>query len=280
MPIFCDTHAHLYLEQFDEDRSQMLQRAWDKGIKYIFLPNIDVQSLSSLYDLVALAPQQCFPMIGLHPCSVKADFEHELEQIDSELSQKSEHFYAIGEIGLDFYWDLTHRTQQFEALEQQITWAKKYNLPVVLHCRNSHAEVYEVIKKHNDTGFSGIFHCFSGNADDAQTIVAELPNFYIGIGGVITYKKGGLEAVVEASPLNRIVLETDAPYLSPEPYRSAKNKAERRNESAYIIEIAQKIANIKGTSIEEVAQITTQNALRLFKWQEKQKNKPIIALQS
>lgn len=263
-PVFCDTHAHLYLKEFDNDRSDMVQRAIDNGVPYLFLPNIDSKYNTALYQLCAQYPQHCFPMMGMHPCSVKDDFEAELNRIAQALHDKPNYFCAIGEIGLDFYWDLTHQEQQFEALAIQIQWAKQYDLPIVLHCRNSHDAVFEVVKQHYDGKLRGIFHCFSGNADDADKIVHQLPTFYIGIGGVVTHKKGNQADVVAHTNLSRIVLETDAPYLVPEPYRSSRDPKDKRNESAYIPIIAQKVADIKGISIAEVAQITTQNALTLF----------------
>ncbi len=263
--VFCDTHAHLYLKEFNADRDAMVQRAIAQGVPYLFLPNIDTKYNKALFELCDQYPQHCFPMMGMHPCSVKADYKEELARIAQTLAENPNRFCAIGEIGLDFYWDLTHRQEQFEALHIQIEWAKQYDLPIVLHCRNSHNEVFEVVKQHYDGKLSGIFHCFSGNPADAAQIVQELPTFYIGIGGVVTYRKGNQAEVVANTDLSRIVLETDAPYLAPEPYRSSRDPQAKRNESAYIPIIAQKIADIKGTSLQAVAQTTTHNALHLFK---------------
>lgn len=263
--IFCDTHAHLYLKEFDKDRPEMIQRAIDKGVTRLFLPNIDSKYTSTLLELCALFPKHCFPMMGMHPCSVKDDYKDELSRIEHTLVSMPKRFCAIGEIGLDYYWDTSHISQQKESLTIQINWAKTYNLPIVLHCRNSHSDVFDIVKQHYDDQLSGVFHCFSGNLADAEQIVRELPNFYIGIGGVVTYKKGNQAEVVAGIDMAKLVLETDAPYLSPEPYRSSRDPLVKRNESAYIPIIAQKIAEIKGLSLSEVAEQSTLNALRLFK---------------
>lgn len=264
MTTYIDTHAHLYLPQFDQDRPQMLRRAWDAGVKHLFLPNIDSESIASLYQIVDDAPQQCYPMMGLHPCSVKENFTHELSIAEKELKHSGRRFYAVGEIGLDFYWDTTFTQQQYEALEAQIEWAKELNLPIVLHCRNSFDQTFEVVKRHCGSGkLSGVFHCFSGSVQDAKK-VANLGNFYMGIGGTVTYKKSELPQVIQSIDLSYFVLETDAPYLAPEPYRSAKDALQKRNESLYIVNIAQKIAQIKGIDVENVARLTTENALKLF----------------
>lgn len=265
MPVLADTHAHLYFHQFDHDRSTMIQRALNNGVTRLFLPNVDSQTIAALYQTADTFPACCFPMMGVHPCSIKADFEQELAIAEQELKHSGRRFYAVGEIGLDFYWDLTYRKQQFEALEQQIDWAKQLQLPIVLHCRNSFDETFEVVRNQAaGGGLSGVFHCFGGTVADAEK-VAGLSSFYIGIGGTLTYKKSELPEVIAATDLKYIVLETDAPYLAPEPYRSSKNPAEKRNESAYVVNVAQRIAEIKRLSMEEVATTTTQNALQLFK---------------
>lgn len=264
MTVLTDTHAHLYLEHFDYDRDEVMKRALSNGVSRIFLPNVDGETIKALYSLVDNYPKNCFPMMGLHPCSVKENFEEELQTAENELKNSGRKFYAVGEIGLDFYWDLTFREQQFVALERQINWAKELNLPVVLHCRNSFTETLKVIQQHHATGnLSGVFHCFSGTVEEALQ-VSQLDNFYMGIGGVVTYKKTTLIEVIETLDLSHFVLETDSPYLAPEPYRSSKYRNEKRNESAYILNIAQKMAEIKKVSLEEVAHITTQNAIRLF----------------
>ncbi len=265
MPIFTDTHAHLYLHQFDEDRAEMMQRALTNGVTKIFLPNVDSETIADLYQLADAYPANCFPMMGLHPCSVKQNFEEELALAEKELKNSGRRFYAVGEIGLDFYWDITFREQQFIALEHQMNWAKELDLPIVLHCRNSFSETIDIVQQHHEGGkLTGVFHCFSGTVEEAIQ-VTELNNFYMGIGGSSTYKKSTLNEVIAAIDLSYFVLETDAPYLAPEPYRSAKNQHAKRNESAYLLNIAQKIADIKNISLEEVAEITTKNAMQLFK---------------
>jgi len=265
MPFFCDTHAHLYLPEFDNDRAAMVQRAVAAGVERILLPSIDRDHQASLEALCAQFPDYCFPMIGLHPCSVKANWEAETQFIAQVLAQHADQYYAIGETGLDFYWDLTYRDEQAQSLVQHIEWAKTYDLPIVLHCRNSHAEVFDLICQHYDERLSGVFHCFSGDENDAAALANRLPNFYIGIGGTVTHKKGNQAAVVAATDLAHIVLETDSPYLTPEPFRSMRDPNAKRNESAHIPLIAQKIADIKGISLNEVAAATTRNAMRLFK---------------
>lgn len=265
MPVFTDTHAHLYFHQFDHDRNAMIQRALNNGVTRLFLPNVDSETIAAMYQTIDAHPHHCFPMMGVHPCSIKANFEKELALAEQELKHSGRRFYAVGEIGLDFYWDVTYRKQQFEALERQIAWAKELQLPIVLHCRESFAETFELVKNQAaGGGLSGVFHCFGGTVADAGKVAA-LDNFYMGIGGTLTYKKSELPEVIAAVDLQYIVLETDAPYLAPEPYRSAKNPAEKRNESAYVVNVAQRIAEIKRLSIDEVATTTTQNALTLFK---------------
>lgn len=257
-PIFTDTHAHLYSTKFDEDRHEMIQRAIDKGVEYLFLPNVDKKSIQGMYDLVTAFPSHCFPMMGVHPCSIKADFETELAIAEKELNEAPHRFYGIGETGLDYYWDLTYREEQKEALKIQIQWAKEKELPIILHCRESFEDTYEIIASMNDERLTGIFHCFTGSEIEAQKII-DLGGFYMGIGGVATFKKGGLDKTLPSIPIEHLVLETDAPYLSPTPKRG------KRNESAFLLHIAEKIAHIKGLSIKEVAEITTKNALKVFK---------------
>lgn len=259
-----DTHAHLYANQFDKDRAEMLKRALNDQVNRLFLPNVDSRSIAGLYDLVKNHPEHCFPMMGVHPCSIKENYKEELERAKTELDQAPFKFYAVGEIGLDFYWDITFKEQQMEALRTQIQWAKEKKLPIVLHCRESMAETLAIVEEMNEEALTGIFHCFSGNLEQAHRVIA-LGGFYMGIGGVITYKKSKeLRSIVQALDLSHFVLETDAPYLAPEPYRSAKDRSLRRNESAYIVNIAKKIAEVKGVALETVAQITTTNAEKVF----------------
>jgi TatD DNase family protein len=267
--LLIDTHAHLYASEFDDDRNDMLQRAYEVGVKKVLLPNIDSSSIPGMYNLVEKYPEQCFAMMGLHPCYVNENYEEELGLIKKALLDAKCPFYAIGEIGLDFYWDTTYKEEQIKALRLQIEWAKTYHLPIVLHCRDSFDETYAIVSELNDKNLRGVFHCFSGGLTDAKKVVA-LGGFYMGLGGVATYKKTDeLSEAIEQIPLNYFVLETDAPYLSPEPYRTAnrkdkKRKHKNRNESAYVYAVAQKVADIKKISLNEVANVTSENAQKLF----------------
>lgn len=249
-----DTHTHLYLNRFDEDRSEMIERAMEKGVKRFYLPNIDSSSIESMLKLEAEYPLECFAMMGLHPCSVKENVEEELEIVKKWLNQRP--FCAVGEIGLDLYWDKTFFEQQKMAFKTQIQWAKDLDLPIVIHSRDSTQEVIEILREVQDDKLKGIFHCFGGSVEEANAII-EL-GFYLGIGGVLTFKKSGLDATMKEVDLKHVVLETDAPFLAPAPYRG------KRNESAYVALVAEKMAMIKGISVEEVDRITTQNALNIF----------------
>ncbi len=249
-----DTHCHLYLEEFDEDRQAVIHRANAESVGCFYLPAIDSTVIDAILQMEKDFPGQCFAMMGLHPCSVKENYAEELQIAEQWLAGRK--FAAIGETGLDFYWDKTFVPQQYDAFKKQISWAKKYKIPVVIHSRQSAQECIDVIKEMHDENLTGIFHCFGGSIEEAGQIM-EL-GFYMGIGGVITYKNSGLAAVIEKLPLDNIVLETDAPYLTPVPFRG------KRNESAYLKYIVQKIAEVKKISIEEVAQITTLNAQKLF----------------
>lgn len=251
---FVDTHCHLYLPEFNSDRAAMLQRARDKGVDRFYLPGIDSTVIDSILQMAADSPRECFPMMGLHPCSVKDDYGQELEIVEEWLSKRG--FTAVGEIGLDFYWDKTHLEQQYQAFRQQMEWALQYNLPVVIHSRDAMQESIDTVAPFARRGLRGIFHCFGGSLDQARQIM-DL-GFFMGIGGVITYKKSGLAEVVAQLPLDNLVLETDAPYLSPVPYRG------KRNESSYITLVAEKIAEVKGLELEAVADATTRNADSIF----------------
>ncbi len=252
--ILTDTHTHLYAQEFDVDRSAMIKRAIDSGISRLFLPNIDCQSIQPMLDLVWAFPENCFPMMGLHPCSVDEHVEAQLFQIQKWLKKRK--FYAIGEIGLDYYWSLDFKEQQISAFKKQLQWAIQFNLPVVIHSRNSTADVISVLKEINHSKLKGIFHCFSGTEEEAKEIVSL--GFYLGIGGVLTFKNSGLDKAIENISIEYLVLETDAPYLAPIPYRG------KRNESVYLIEVAKKLAELKHTSIENVAKITTENSKKIF----------------
>jgi TatD DNase family protein len=251
---FIDTHSHLYAEEFDEDRQIAIERCIEKGVKKIFLPNVDSQSIDRMLKLESAFPENCFAMMGLHPCSVNQDFESEIETIKSWLEKRN--FIAIGEIGIDLYWDKTFVAEQIHCFETQIKLALQYNLPIVIHCRDAFDEIYSVLKKFTQLP-KGIFHCFSGTIQQANQII-ELGNFKLGIGGVLTFKNSGLDEVVKNIDLNHLVLETDSPYLSPAPHRG------KRNESSYLLIIGEKLAVIKNTTIEEIAEITSENALQIF----------------
>lgn len=246
-----DTHAHIYLLDFQDDLEEILKRAEEVGISQIVMPAID----SKTHELMLKVEERfksCISMMGLHPCSVNADFEQELDIVNNYLEQR--HFVAIGEIGLDFYWDNTYRNQQYEAFHQQIGIAIKKNLPVVIHSRNSIDECIEVLQQYNQV--KGVFHCFSGSLQQAQKII-DL-GFMIGIGGVVTFKNAGLDLVIKELGISNIILETDAPYLTPSPFRG------KRNEPSYLTYIVEKISAVTGKTTEEVEQVTTSNARRLF----------------
>jgi TatD DNase family protein len=252
-----DTHCHLYAEEFKADIDEVIKKARNAGVEKFFLPAIDGETHQVMMNMETLFPGECFAMMGLHPCSVKEDYKTQLSQVEHWLSKRK--FIAIGETGLDFYWDKTFVKEQYQALEMQIEWALHYDLPIVLHTRDAMQETIDVIKTHSVKGLRGVFHCFGGSINEAKQIIDT--GFFLGIGGVVTYKKGGLDTVLNEIDLKHLVLETDAPYLSPVPFRG------KRNESSYLALIAEKIADIKNTSLTEVKRITTENAYRLFNTQ-------------
>jgi TatD DNase family protein len=250
-----DTHAHLYLDEFDNDREAVIQNAMRSGVKHILCPNIDSDSLLALDSLCQSYPEYCHPMMGLHPTSVKDNFEDELEIIRKRLfNSPTEKYKAIGEIGIDLYWDKTYFSQQQEAFTLQLEWAVTKKLPVAIHSRDSFEAIMEILQ--NFEAVTGVFHCFSGNVDQAEQVVDK--GFLLGIGGVVTFKNAGLDKVVQAMDLSNIVLETDAPYLAPMPFRG------KRNESAYVSLVAQKISQIKDIPYAKVCEITSGNAIKLF----------------
>ena len=249
-----DTHTHLYLDSFSADREAVLERAIRAGVGRFYLPHIDSETTHQLLELEARHPTHCVAMMGLHPCSVNADFEKELQLVESWLGKRR--FSAVGEIGLDYYWDKTYTAQQQEVFEQQIRWALHYSLPIVIHSRNSMAECIATVQKYQDGRLRGIFHCFGGSREEAQQIIGQ--GFLLGIGGVLTYKKSGLAEVLSGSPPEHLVLETDAPYLSPVPHRG------KRNEPSYLVHILEDLSAATGRSTEELARITTANALKIF----------------
>ena len=252
--MFVDTHSHIYSEEFSTDRNEVIARAVKAGVKKIILPNIDSSTIKSMFDLVDSCPQLFIPLIGLHPTSVKEDFRKELQIMEYWFEKRN--FSGIGEIGIDLYWDKTFINEQIETFRIQIGWAKKRRIPIVIHVRDSFQEVFEVLQQEKDESLTGVFHSFTGNADQAAQVI-DL-GFKIGIGGIVTFKNSGLDAIVQQIDLQHILLETDAPWLAPVPHRG------RRNESAFITAVAAKIALLHETSIEEVARITTQNAQQLF----------------
>lgn len=255
MDFYIDTHAHIYADEFKADLADLLHRCEELRIQKIFMPNVDHTSIDKMLEVEHRWPSQCFPMMGLHPCSVKKDFERELYVVEDWLSKRK--FSAVGEIGTDLYWDKSLWEQQQEALAIQVRWAKKYQLPIVLHCRESLDETIEIIEKLQDGSLKGIFHCFTGSVEQAKKIFKL--GFLIGLGGVVTFKNSGLDKVLPEIDLQYTVLETDSPYLAPVPYRG------KRNEPAYIPLISSRIAALTNHAIEEVQRVTSENALNLFK---------------
>jgi len=253
--ILIDTHAHLYAEEFENDLEAVIQNAVSSGVKHILCPNIDSSYLKALDTLCERYPGYCHPMMGLHPTSVKENYKEELEIIRQRLfDSPPKKYMAIGEIGIDLYWDKTFTTQQKEAFALQLEWAETLNLPVAIHSRDSFDPIMEVLQDFKKV--TGVFHCFSGNTEQAEQVIDK--GFLLGIGGVVTFKNSGLDKVVQVIDLSKIVLETDAPYLAPVPFRG------KRNESSYLTLVAQRIAQIKDISFSEVCQKTTANAIKLF----------------
>jgi TatD DNase family protein len=251
-----DTHTHIYSEEFDSDRSNVIRSAKDAGVKAVFLPNEDTSSVERLLKTCDEFPDFAFPMMGLHPTSVKENYLTELSEIEKVLSKHK--FYAIGETGMDLYWDKTFFKEQQIVFEEQLKWSIDLDLPIVIHTRNSLNEALDVIHKVGQPEkLKGIFHCFGGSLADFESI-ALLSGFYIGIGGVVTFKNSGLADILSQIPIERVVLETDAPYLAPVPYRG------KRNEPAYIVEVCNKVATCYGLTPEEVADYTYSNACKLF----------------
>jgi TatD DNase family protein len=252
--VLTDTHTHLYYETDEIRRMELMQRCRDNSIDRLFLPNVDAASIPLMFDLLTAYPDSCYPMLGLHPCSVKENWEEELAAIVPALHQHK--IYAVGEIGIDLYWDKTFLTEQIHAFKLQIKWAKTLKLPIVIHCRDAFDEVYQVLQEEYDENLRGIFHCFTGTLEQANKVTNL--GFYLGIGGVVTYKNAGLDKILPQVDLKHVVLETDSPYLSPVPYRG------KPNESSYLIYVAQKVAELYQTSVEHVANITTENSKRIF----------------
>lgn len=253
---FIDTHTHLFLKEFEDDIDNVIRESISSGVNKMLLPNINSKTISSMNDICKRFPENCFAMIGLHPCDVKkTSFESELDIIKNELLRKK--YIAVGEIGIDLYWEKHTIDIQKKVFEAQINLAKQHNLPIVIHVRDSFSETIEIVERLNSENLSGVFHCFSGEIKDAERII-ELENFFLGIGGVLTFKNSNLDKVIEKIDLDHIVLETDSPYLAPVPFRG------KRNESKHIVNIASRLAEIKNTPLKLIAEITTQNAINLF----------------
>ncbi len=252
---FTDTHSHIYLPEFDQDRDEMIKRAIDQEVTEIFLPNIDSESIYPMLQLADKFPQHCFPMMGLHPTSVKKNFRQELEIIEEWLEKRS--FFGIGEVGIDLYWDKTFREEQVLVFKHQIQLSLDYNLPLIIHSRNSSREIFSCLEDFSKKNLRGIFHSFTGTIKEAQKAISM--GFKIGINGIVSFKNSGLDRVVAEIGLDHLVLETDSPYLAPVPKRG------KRNESSFLIYIAEKIAEITGIDIEIVAIKTNQNAAEVFR---------------
>ncbi|MFY0672390.1 MAG: TatD family hydrolase [Bacteroidia bacterium] len=255
MNSFIDTHSHLFAEQFDEDRDQVIVKAKQQGIKNILLPNIDLDSIAALKRMLKDYPKYCYGMMGLHPCSVNADSSNTISKIEAELFGGG--YIAVGEIGLDYYWDKTFIKEQKNIFSQQLQWAKQLKLPVAIHTRNSFEDAISIVEEEQDGSLNGVFHCFGGTVDEGKRVIET--GFYMGIGGVATFKKSNHTAVLPQLGLERIILETDSPYLAPVPYRG------KRNESAYTAIVAQKLASIYEVGLDEIAEKTTKNAIELFR---------------
>lgn len=252
--VLTDTHTHLYSEEFAEDRTAMIQRALDKGVKRLFVPSIDASYTEKMYELEQQFPDHIHLMMGLHPCYVKENYEAELAHVEAELSKRK--FAAIGEIGIDLYWDKTTLDIQKKAFQKQIQWAKQYQLPINIHCREAFDEIFEVLELEKSDELFGIFHCFSGTYEQALQAIS--CNMKLGIGGVVTFKNGKIDQFLHQIDLKHIVLETDAPYLAPVPYRG------KRNESAYVALVAEKLSEIYQLPVAEIARITTENSKEVF----------------
>ncbi|MBU3820869.1 TatD family hydrolase [Flavobacteriaceae bacterium XHP0103] len=252
--IITDTHTHLYSEAFDDDRAEMIKRALDEKVSRFFIPAIDSTYTESMFQLEKDFPEHVFLMMGLHPTHVKENYKEELNHVESMLGNRK--FYAVGEIGIDLYWDKSTLEIQQEAFKHQIKLAKKYQLPIVIHCRDAFDEIFEVLEEEKGSDLFGIFHCFTGTLEQAHKALSY--NMKLGIGGVVTFKNGKIDQFLSQIDLKHIVLETDAPYLAPVPFRG------KRNESAYIIHVLEKLSNIYGVSLKEIASITTQNSQDIF----------------
>lgn len=254
-----DTHTHIDGEEFAEDRALAVQRAKEAGVEKVFVPAIDLKSVSSVLQTCRQFPGYAYPMIGLHPEEVKADWRNQLAQMKPMLDDSSHPFIAIGEVGLDYYWSREFEAEQLQAFEEQVEWAAEYDLPLMIHCRKAQNEMVHILKRHEkELARGGVFHCFTGNEKEAEQLL-QFDNFVLGIGGVLTFKKSHLPEVLAGIPIDRIVIETDSPYMAPVPMRG------KRNESAYVAFVLKRIAEIYGISEDEADRRTTTNALRIFR---------------
>lgn len=252
--IITDTHTHLYSEAFDEDRKEAIQEAIDQDVKRFFIPAIDSETTESMYELEKAFPENIFLMMGLHPTHVKENYEEELKHVGAELDRRE--FYAVGEIGIDLHWDESTLEIQKDAFRRQIQMAKERNLPIVIHCRKAFDEIFEILESEKDDKLFGIFHCFTGNLEQARQALSY--NMKLGIGGVVTFKNGGIDKFLNQIPLEEIVLETDSPYLAPKPFRG------KRNNPVYILKVAEKLAELYDMPINKIAEITTKNSKEVF----------------
>ncbi|XOV66676.1 MAG: TatD family hydrolase [Fluviicola sp.] len=253
--MYVDTHTHLFTDAFDDDREIVVQRAIDAGVKYLLLPNIDGGTIEAMHDLESKFPNTCFSMMGLHPGSVNELWEEELAKVKTNLFRRK--YIAVGEIGMDLYWDKTFVEEQKQVFRQQVEWAKELQIPIAIHAREAFDEIFEILDEMNDERLTGVFHCFTGNIDQARHIES-YGGFKMGIGGVVTYKKAAMDEVLKHINLKHLILETDSPYLSPVPFRG------KRNESSYILHIAEKLSDIYSVPLKEIEETTTKNAMELF----------------
>ncbi len=255
-----DTHSHLFVEEFNEDLPEVIRRAQEAGVTHVFMPNIDDTTVEDMLRVCADYPGYCYPMLGFHPTSVDGDVMHKVRKMKERLVQ-GHPYIAIGEVGLDLYWDKTWLKEQEAVLDEQIQWALEWDLPLVIHCREAFPELFRVLSPYKDTALRGVFHSFTGTMDEAAELMT-YPHFMVGINGVVTFKKSTLPEVLREVPLDRLVLETDSPYLAPVPFRG------KRNESAYVVQVAARLAELYGTEIGSVGRQTTENALKVFKIRE------------
>lgn len=256
-----DTHSHLFVEEFTDDLTEVIQRAKEAGITHVFMPNIDDTTVADMLNVCNAYPDYCFPMLGFHPTSVDGESMEKVKAM-KELLGEGHPYIAIGEVGMDLYWDKTYLKEQQQVLDEQIHWALEYDLPLVIHCREAFTKLFEVLAPYKNTQLNGIFHSFTGTSEEMEQVL-DYDRFMIGINGVVTFKKSTLPQILQTVPLERLVLETDSPYLAPVPYRG------KRNETSYIIKVAEKLAEVHGVEVGEIKKETTRNALKVFKRVEK-----------